>query len=334
VDCIERSEELTKVLKLRNLASVFILVSLLALVIPIVLPANAQEEWPCAYTGFAFFSSDDSNPVPAGTGIQALEDSTVLGTTTTGTGGMADHEFYLDGINAEIGTVVHFQVFNGVDWVPVVETAVHGPGNFCRIEINLHAGVGEEWPCAYTGHAFMSGDDSNPVPAGTGIRILEDSTVLGETTTGLWQLDDNEFYLDGVFTELETVVHFQVFDGVDWVPAVETAVHGPGSFCRVEIDLHTGVETLHINSRQSFIFCYPGPDCALPEALTNIGPDGEDCASTIWGQENWEGDEAVEWCSYDAALGAGFLGDFDLHTGQAYVLTHDNCYCIEWEMCN
>jgi hypothetical protein len=90
-------------------------------------------------------------------------------------------------------------------------------------------------PCAYIGYAFV---DGQAVPAGTGVRILEDSTLLKESTTGLSELADNQFYLDSVVSEVGTEVSFEIwFDGADvWLPADETAIHK--EYGRVEVDLH------------------------------------------------------------------------------------------------
>ncbi len=97
------------------------------------------------------------------------------------------------------------------------------------------AGADTTNPCAYIGYALV---DGQAVPAGTGIRVLEDSTSLKESTTGLWELDDNQFYLDGVMAEPGTTVNFEIwFDGSnEWLAADETAVHA--QYGRVEVDLH------------------------------------------------------------------------------------------------
>ena len=97
------------------------------------------------------------------------------------------------------------------------------------------AGADTTNPCAYIGYAYV---DGQPVPAGAGIRILEDSTLLKESSTGLWELADNQFYLDGVVAEVGTEVSFEIwFDGAGvWLPADETAIHKAGD--RVEVDLH------------------------------------------------------------------------------------------------
>jgi hypothetical protein len=97
------------------------------------------------------------------------------------------------------------------------------------------AGADTTNPCAYIGYAFV---DDQAVPAGTGIRVLEDSMVLEDTTTGLSELDDNQFYLPGVIAEAGTEVKFEIwFDGADeWLPADETAIHKESG--RVEVDLH------------------------------------------------------------------------------------------------
>jgi len=97
------------------------------------------------------------------------------------------------------------------------------------------AGADTTTPCAYIGYAFV---DGQAVQAGTGIRVLEDSTPLKESTTGLWELNDDQFYLDGVMAEQGTEVNFEIwFDGADeWLPADETAIHK--EYGRVEVDLH------------------------------------------------------------------------------------------------
>ena len=83
--------------------------------------------------------------------------------------------------------------------------------------------------------------------------------------------------------------------------------------------------TFHVDS-DPFLFAYPGPDCDLPDALTNI--DGDDCtAITVWGIEG------SIWMSYDAASSAGALGPYGLDADQAYIITHTGCVCTDWEMC-
>jgi len=84
--------------------------------------------------------------------------------------------------------------------------------------------------------------------------------------------------------------------------------------------------TLYVDS-DPFLFAYPGPDCDLPDALTNIGPDGLDCVVTVWGIEG------SKWTSYDAASGAGTLGTYGLDANQAYIITYTGCVCTDWEMC-
>ena len=98
------------------------------------------------------------------------------------------------------------------------------------------AGADTASPCAYIGYAFV---DDQAVPAGTGIRVLEDSMVLEDTTTGLEELGDNQFYFPSVIAEVGTEVNFEIwFDGADgWLPADETAIHEE-SGRRAEVDLH------------------------------------------------------------------------------------------------
>ena len=88
------------------------------------------------------------------------------------------------------------------------------------------AQAADEYPCAYKGHILV---DGGAVPDGTPVRVLDGTTVLKESTTGLWALDDNEFYLDGVIAELGTTVNFEVWwncnGGAEWIAASETAVH-------------------------------------------------------------------------------------------------------------
>ena len=181
--------------------------------------------------------------------------------------------------------------------------------------------------CAYKGHAFLSSDASSPVPDGTAIRAMQGATELKQTTTGFWPTyDDNEYYMDGVMAIPGSTVDFQIWDAgaSDWVTAIEDATHV--QYGSILVDLHTGTATIHIDSTP-FLFVYPGPDCALPDAVNNI--DGTDCtAVTIWGVEGGN------WMSYDVGSGAGMLGPYGMDANQAYVLTHDDCVCTDWELCN
>jgi len=105
------------------------------------------------------------------------------------------------------------------------------------VSMSMATAVGADTTnCAYIGYAFV---DDQAVPAGTGIRVLEDSMVLEDTTTGLSELGDNQFYLPSVIAEVGTEVNFEIwFDGADeWLPADETAIHEE-SGRRVEVDLH------------------------------------------------------------------------------------------------
>lgn len=329
---------------------VIVLVPLIALTgfTAMVPTADAVDVWPCIYTGYALI---DDVAVPSSTGIRALTDSTVIGNTTTSFwSGMEDNQYYMDNVMAAPGTEINFEIWDDglAEWLPADETAVHVM--YGRVEVDLHAwtctliptptliaipdGI---YPCAYTGHAFFEGE---PVPAGTGIRALEDSTVLGNTYTGMWELDDNQYYLDSVVGPQGTEVNFEIWnDGFgDWLPADETAIHVQYSI--VGVDLHalipTLIPTLHIDVNP-FLFEYPGPSCALPEALTNIGPpsaeypDALDIVIVVWGTAEVEGE--WEWVSFDPDAGAGLLGDIGLQSGVPYVMNvKEGGVCNDWEM--
>jgi len=83
------------------------------------------------------------------------------------------------------------------------------------------------------------------------------------------------------------------------------------------------LDTIHIDS-DPFLFCYPGATSDLPQALTNIGPDGLDIVTAVWGIVDGQ------WVSYDAEVGAGNLGE--LVNGRAYVMTHQDGVCHDWEI--
>lgn len=188
-------------------------------------------------------------------------------------------------------------------------------------------------PCAYTGHAFL---DGGAVPAGTGIRVLEDSTVLGNTTTGTGLMDDNEYYLDGIIALPGTEVNFQVWYEAlgQWLPADETAIHDLWGI--VNVDLHAESPTLHINANP-FLFVYPWTDCALPEALSNIGPpsaeypDALDVVVIVWGTAEVGG--VWYWVSYDPNTGGGMLGDIGVEQGKPYIMqVTGEGVCNDWEV--
>ena len=95
------------------------------------------------------------------------------------------------------------------------------------------AGADTMYPCAYMGHVFV---DDAPVPAGTTVRAIQDSTTLEQTTTGLWNAD-NYYYIDVVAVPGSTV-YFQIWDAGEgeWADAIENATHV--QFGGVEVDLH------------------------------------------------------------------------------------------------
>lgn len=182
-------------------------------------------------------------------------------------------------------------------------------------------------PCAFTGHAFLEG---TPVPDGTGIRVLEDSTVLGNTTTGPGVMDDNEYYLDGIIALPGTVVNFEVWYEAlgEWASANETAIQE--IYGLVSVDLYAEATPLHINTGP-FLFVYPWPDCTLPEALSNIGPGGLDVVIIVWGTAEVESE--WQWVSYDPDTGGGVLGDIGLEMGEPYVMQVTGAgVCNDWEM--
>lgn len=182
-------------------------------------------------------------------------------------------------------------------------------------------------PCAYTGHAFL---DGVAVPDGTGIRVLKDSTLLGSTTTGTGVMDDNEYYLDGIIALPGTVVNFQVWYEAlgEWASANETAIHE--MYGIVNVDLYAEAPPLHINVGP-FLFVYPWPDCDLPEALSNIGPEGLDVVIIVWGTAEVGG--VWQWVSYDPDTGGGVLGDIGMEQGKPYVMqVTGEGVCNDWEM--
>jgi len=180
-------------------------------------------------------------------------------------------------------------------------------------------------PCAFTGNAFLNG---TPVPGGTGIRVLEDSTVLGNATTGTGGLEANEYYLDGIValpgTEINFEVWYQYLGG--WASANETAVHE--LYGIVNVDLYAKAPPLHINT-VPFLFVYPWPDCTLPEAINNVGPEGLNVVVIVWGTAEVEGE--WQWVSYDPDTGGGVLGDIGMERGEPYVMQVTGV-CNDWEM--
>ena len=64
---------MSKVLKLKITVTGLLLVALLAVAVSTaVAPATYADTFGCAYTGHAYLSSDDSNPVPDDTAIRAM----------------------------------------------------------------------------------------------------------------------------------------------------------------------------------------------------------------------------------------------------------------------
>jgi hypothetical protein len=63
------------------------------------------------------------------------------------------------------------------------------------------------------------------------------------------------------------------------------------------------------------VIAYTGATTSLPEALTNIGPDGDDVVDGIFARGAWTGDE---WRYYNVIIQYGTLSQ--LEAGRAYII--------------
>jgi len=73
------------------------------------------------------------------------------------------------------------------------------------------------------------------------------------------------------------------------------------------------------------IIAYTGATANLPEALTNIGPDGEDVVDIIWARGAWTGGE---WLYYDPGIPFGTLSQLETDRAYIIVVTED----CTWEL--
>ena len=308
-----------------------------------------------------------------GTGIRVLEDSTVLGEATTGEGTMADNQFYLDGVMAVPGTEVNFQISydcgSGAEWLSADETAIHE--QYGRVEINLHSGcpydlavladpveggvtigsgtydystvvainaypADERWHFDYwTGEGI-----ADPHSASTTVLIDADKTVTAHFEKIQYELTVMVDPAEGGVTtgsgtyDYSTVVAINAYPADErwyfdhWTGEGIADPHSASTTALIDADktvsamFNSVVDTIHIDA-DPFLFCYPGVTFDLPEALTNIGPDGLDIVTNIWGTVDGQ------WTSYDAEMGIGNLRE--LVNGNPYVMTHEDGVCNDWE---
>jgi len=260
-------------------------------------PTPAPDVYPCAYIGYAFV---DNVATPYVTGIRVLEASAVLGEATTGEGTMADNQFYLDGVMAVPGTEVNFQILydcgSGAEWLSADETATHE--QYGRVEVNLHSG------CLHD------------------LALLADP-VEGGVATGSGTYD----YCANVAINAYPADERWYFD--HWTGEGIADPHSASTTALIDADktvramFNSAVDTIHIDA-DPFLFCYPGVTFDLPEALTNIGPDGLDIVTVIWGTVDGQ------WASYDAEMGVGNLRE--LVNGNPYVMTHEDGLYNEWDI--
>jgi hypothetical protein len=88
---------------------------------------------------------------------------------------------------------------------------------------------------------------------------------------------------------------------------------------------YTGIPTTLDLCEGVNIIAYTGATADLPEALTNIGPDGLDVVDIIWVRGAWTGGE---WMYYNAIIQYGVLSQ--LEAGRAYIIVvTEDC---AWEL--
>jgi len=147
-----------------------------------VMPALAQEEWPCVFWGRA---SVGGVPVAAGTEITAWVEMEEIGSTLTGAGLLDDDQFVLDALYDELsGMVVSFKI--GPLWAN--ETALWERTG--EVEVNLTAGVPTVPVIGHSPPSFsFTAGQGGPDPASKTLQIWNSGPGMLEWSVGwgaLW----------------------------------------------------------------------------------------------------------------------------------------------------
>jgi len=153
-----------------------------------VMPALAQEDYPCVFYGFA---SVAGVPVAAGTNISAWVGVEQIGWALTGVDTLDDDQFVLDALyDQQAGDVVSFKI--GALWAN--ETALWV--NWGAVPVNLTAGVPEVPVIAYSPTMFeFTAEEGGANPASKTLQIWNSGVGTLE-----WWLGWGEPWLDLVPT--------------------------------------------------------------------------------------------------------------------------------------
>jgi hypothetical protein len=155
---------------------------------------------------------------------------------------------------------------------------------------------------------------SEPVNAGTIVFTLDSvsGTVSYSDTTATFDPYANLSYSTTYTASIEAsdLAGNPMAEAYTWSFTTQSFPELPGNLSLVE-----GVN----------VIAYTGATTSLPEALTNIGPDGDDVVDIIWARGLWT---SRQWLYYDPEVFLNTLSQ--LEAGRAYIIvvTQD---CI-WEL--
>ena len=249
-------------------------------------------------------ASVDGEPVDTGTEITAWVGTEQVGSALTGVGDLDANQFVLS-VELESGEV-SFKIGE----LDAIETAAFV--QYVPVEVSL---------TAFTGVTLLSiavTPESASILVGetqafTATGTYSDDSIAVITTEAVWTSSN-----DAVATVDEGLATGLAL-GTTTITATVDAISGSAALSVVEVPV--AVELIEgVN-----IIPYTGATTSLPEALSNIGPQGSGVVQIIWARAAWTGGT---WLYYNAAIPWGTLTQ--LENGRAYIIVVSQA--CSWEI--
>ena len=255
-------------------------------------PAMAAT-YPCLFYGTA---DVDGAPVAADTEITAWVEGVQVGSALTGAGPLDPNQFTLQ-VELESGEV-SFKIGE----LNAAETATWA--QYGQVEVSL---------TAFTGVTLVSIAVA-PVSASVLVEETQAFTATGtysDDTTADVTADAAWASSDTAVATVDGAIATAVAVGTTTITATLGSIDGSAS-----LEVTESVEVVTVELLEGVnVVAYTGATTSLPDALSNIGPDGSAVVQVIWARADWTGGV---WLYYNAAIPWGTLTE--LENGRAYII--------------
>jgi len=256
-------------------------------------PAMAAT-YPCLFYGTA---EVDGAPVAADTEVTAWVEGVQVGSALTGAGTLDPGQFTLQ---VELGGVA--EVSFKIGELNAAETATWA--QYGQVEVSLTASTGVTLvsiAVAPVSASVLVGETQAFTATGT----YSDDTTADVTADAAWASSDTAVAtIDGAIATAVAV-------GTTTITATLGSIDGSAS-----LEVTESVEVVTVELLEGVnVVAYNGATTSLPDALSNIGPDGSAVVQVIWARADWTGGV---WLYYNAAIPWGTLTE--LENGRAYII--------------